>query len=135
MRNAKFSGWAAVAVFLFSNAVRAEEWYAGRMALPPMAVKPVIDGDIGADEWRDAAKIQGFIMSRPASLDEREGHTFVGYDAENLYIAFSSEMHPDGKLVAMVRRDGSDVHHDDAIEFWIDPNRWRRDQEGDQRYR
>ena len=134
MQNTKFAGWTALALAALAllpgaaaGAERGEDGAGpGRMVLPPMASAPVIDGDLSDAAWKDAAQLQGFMFHHAASLDERAGHTLVGYDAENLYIAFSSEMHPDGKLIAKVRRDKDQVHRDDAVEVWIDPNRARR---------
>ena len=108
----------------------------GRMTLPPMAKAPVIDGKIDAVEWQEAGKIIGFLdRGNEFGLEPRQGYTRLGYDQANLYLAMSSELPPDGKLLAKVRRDDAMVHHDDSIELWLDPNRSNRAAKtGDQRY-
>ena len=118
----------ALAAFAaFSASALAAEKEPGRMVVPPIAKSPVIDGVIGEGEWGGAAKIQGFLVHRDATLEPREGHTLVTYDRDNLYLAVSTELPPDGKLVAKVRRDQGRVNRDDALEVWIDPNRFRRE--------
>ena len=135
VRSAGSTGWltmAAMALMFLTNASGGENPGTdrdapGRMAIPPIAKGPVIDGNIDEDEWSGAAQIQGFLVHRDATLEPREGHTLVAYDRDNLYIAVSTELPPDGRLVAKIRREMGNVHHDDAIEIWVDPNRFRRE--------
>ena len=108
---------------------RAADGESARMTIPPISRSPVIDGAINEGEWLGAAKIQGFLINhhREGTLEPREGRTLVAYDRDNLYIAVSTELPPDGKLVAKIRRDMDKVNHDDAIEIWLDPNRGHRE--------
>ncbi len=102
-----------------------------RIAVPPMARAPAVDGVIKDDEWRGAAKILG----TGTPLEPRQCTTWFGYDANNFYIAMSSELPPDGKLISEVKRHDQNTCHDDSIEIWIDPNRPNRSSgKGDLRY-
>ncbi|MCF7854672.1 MAG: DUF6067 family protein [Candidatus Pacebacteria bacterium] len=85
---------------------------------PLMPVPPVIDGNIGADEWRGSTGFYGLGVP----LDAREGRVWVGCDRDRLYLAFQTEMPPDGKLVSNKKMQGdSKVVLDDSIELWVVP--------------
>ncbi len=114
----------------------ADEKSPDKIVLAPMVKAPAIDGKIADGEWNDAYKVIGFLdRTTGFSLEPRTGYTLVGYDRENLYIAMSTELPPDGKLISKQKRDDGAVVTDDSIEIWIDPNRgnWA-DRKGDQRY-
>jgi hypothetical protein len=100
----------------------AAEFIAARIALPPMANAPTINGVLDTNEWDGATRLIGF----GTPLEPRTGATWVGYDAVNLYLAVRSEMPPDGKLLTNVLRHDENVCRDDSIEIWIDPNRIHR---------
>ncbi len=98
------------------------EFTPARIALPPMAQAPAIDGVLDTNEWAGATRIIGF----GSPLEPRTGATWVGYDAVNLYLAASTELPPDGKLITKVLRHDQNVCLDDSLEIWIDPNRSHR---------
>ena len=114
----------------------ADEKSPDKMVLAPMVKAPTIDGKIADGEWDDAYKVIGFLdRTTGFSLEPRTGYTLVGYDRDNLYIAMSTELPPDGKLISKQKRDDGSVVSDDSIEIWIDPNRENRaEKKGDQRY-
>ena len=129
-----FAGMTGIIAPAHLNA--AENISPDRMVLPPMVNAPTIDGKIEEGEWNDACKVIGFLdREKGFSLEPRDGFTLVGYDQENLYIAMSTELPPDGKLISKQKRDDGSVVSDDSIEIWIDTNRENRSlKKGDQRY-
>ena len=105
-----------------------------RFAVPSMIVAPLIDGSITGKEWNDATQIVGF-MEAGRFLEPREGARYIGYDANNVYVAMTTELPPNKRLIARVTPHDANTVHDDSIELWIDPNRQNRlDEKGDRRY-
>ena len=51
---------------------------------------PVIDGNVGADEWQGALPVAGFIQYEPQRGERSPSQTeaLVLYDAGHLYVAF-----------------------------------------------
>jgi len=95
-------------------------------SIPPMERPPVMDGKIDMEEWKGSTSFYG--LGEP--LDAREGYAWFGYDRENLYFAFKTEMPPEGRLVTNVKRMGGEVVGDDSIEIWIVPPGEGRDIDG-----
>ena len=85
--------------------------------LPMLERAPKIDGIIGEEEWIGSTEFSG--LGDP--IDAREGYVWFGYDKENLYFCFKTELPPDGELITNVKRDGGGVVGDDSIELWIVP--------------
>lgn len=96
------------------------------VSISPMAEPPAIDGEIRTDEWKAASGFYGF----GSPLEARRGKAWFGYDSGNLYFAFKTEMPPDNKLVANVRRQGGSVVSDDSLEIWLVPPDAGRDVDG-----
>ena len=69
-----------------------------------MSKAPSIDGKIDDTEWAGASKIIAVHRVNEFALEPRQGYTLLSYDKDNLYIAMSTELPPDGKLMAMVKR-------------------------------
>jgi hypothetical protein len=105
---------AALACCLAGQAAEREE---PLVRTAPVAQPPVIDGVIGADEWRGAAGLCGF----GSPLDPRTALAYVAADEGNLYLAFRTEMPPDGRLVTTVRKRGANTVGDDSLELWFLP--------------
>ncbi len=96
---------------------------------------PHIDGVITAEKWAGALRISNFVETSSPFLEPRQGCTYVAYDRENLYLAVSSELPPNNKLLSTVTRHNENTVVDDSIEIWLDPNRENKIAgTGDQRY-
>jgi hypothetical protein len=105
------------------------EWRRTPVATAPLlAQAPAIDGNVGRAEWQGAALLGPFKTAPEGAADEFERQCFVGYDAQNLYIAFCIER------PAQVRQPMSPAeagHVDswrggDLVEVAIDPQRTRK---------
>ncbi len=75
------------------------------LRIPKMVHPPTIDGRIEPGEWQSAAAITGFpnlneSMSLPQFL---QPVWYVGYDDQNLYLAFRYPVYPKGSLRAAVK--------------------------------
>ena len=86
--------------------------------IPQLAKAPVIDGNIDAAEWADAAKIRKLHLFAPERIvawgaDPRDNQIFVGFDHEFFYIgmklAKTSAAHP-----------GTASWNDDAVDIMLD---------------
>ncbi|MCM8803736.1 MAG: DUF6067 family protein [Candidatus Omnitrophica bacterium] len=99
--------------------------------LPKMRNPPIIDGIIGEREWDDATRIEGFTAHSSGYLEPRKGYFYLGYDQQHLYFAVITEIPLEGTLISREKQP-SKVVYDDAIEIWIDPNRFSKGKE--QRY-
>ena len=97
-----------------------------RLCVSLMKKAPLINGKLDNGEWDAATQMDSFLFINEKQIDPRCGKTLVGYDNEKLYMAVSSELPPDGKLVATVKTMGGDTVYDDSIEVWIDPFRPER---------
>jgi len=97
---------------------------------------PVVDGEIGEEEWGLAAQSCAFhggggrppwAKKRGGNphlhrywLEGRTGVTRVGYTRERLYIAVSTALPPDNKLIAgQNNQDAVRTVFDSGIEIWI----------------
>ncbi len=84
----------------------------------PVAVVPYmlrtikLDGRIEDEEWKEAAIITGF-SNLEGQLAERQTKVWLGYDKENLYVAFKSTT--DYRQQPIKNR----IWHSDAIEFFL----------------
>ena len=91
------------------------------VALLPAA--PVIDGDVGDDEWAAAAVVDSpFIQIEPEFGQPSPFRTVVriGQTSAALYVAFESyDPDPDRLAAAVTRRDG-DMGDDDAVGVVLD---------------
>lgn len=97
-------------------------------SVAPFAKPPVIDGKFEPGEWDGAIKVIGFQkIFQLCELDAREGHTYIGYTPDALYIAVVTELPPDGKLLTLYDQRDFQSNFDDQLEIWIDPNRGARD--------
>ena len=85
------------------------------------AKPPVIDGEIGAEEWKEAAAVSGFIRYEPQRGDPSGVRTeaLVLYDAGHLYVAFRAR---DAEPVTaqLTQRDADLFIGDDAVAVVLD---------------
>ncbi len=93
------------------------------LTLPRLPQAPVIDGKVEAAEWARAAATTGF-RSLELNLADRQTVVYAGYDAENMYFAFSSRQ--ETLLLGM----GAESHFSSAdfndrtegLELWLAPH-------------
>ena len=81
---------------------------------------PVIDGIVGADEWRGAALATDFIQYEPRRGEPSGVRTeaLVLYDAGHLYVAFRAfDAEP---ITAQFTQRDSDLSRDDAVAIVLD---------------
>ena len=84
---------------------------------------PEIDGQLGSDEWSDAAHIDGLTQATP---DEGQAATqrteiWLMTDGDNLYVAARLwDTNPE-EMVAYANRRDADTGRDDRFGFTIDP--------------
>ena len=90
---------------------------ASEVALPKMPA-PTVDGNIGADEWRCAAEMRGFVSYCRKVVFPAEARFLVGRDGERLYFAAETACGPDGvRRRVMPRRGDAPAFVDDSFEF------------------
>jgi hypothetical protein len=94
-----------------------------------MKKAPVVDGNIGQDEWSGAVRNVGFAGHGSDVLTDRQGVFWIGCDAESLFIAVRSEQPPGTRILTRAvphpRRDVKAAFFDDSIELVLDPKRAR----------
>ena len=65
-----------------------------------LAKPPIVDGEVGADEWKDAPRMTGFVdpfTGRPAA---EQTEAWIGYDDAGLYVAFRClDTNPEAMMV------------------------------------
>jgi hypothetical protein len=125
-------GWTAAGVFLaWTTAVGAQtpaapqgnsqDFVAVRATKPP-----VIDGEVGEDEWKGAAVVADFIQyeSRRGNPSEVRTEAHVFYDAGNLYVSFLAwDKEP---ITAQLTQRDADLFLDDAVAVIVDTTFDRR---------
>lgn len=79
-----------------------------RLEPPRLSQAPAIDGRVDDSEWANAARLDGFTHARPTEgvKDSLGTVCFVGYDHDNLYVAFRCRELPGLVQAPIVSRDG-----------------------------
>src|SRR5437867_9150110 len=117
-----FLTWtAAMAAQTTVPSLNSHEIVAVRAANPP-----VIDGEIGEDEWKAAAVVTGFIQYEPRRGEVSDARTeaLVLYDAGHLYVAFRVwDAEP---MTAQLTQRDADLFLDDAVAVVLDTTLDRR---------
>jgi len=85
---------------------------------------PTIDGKLNDPAWLKAGKIEGFEKAFGGKADVKTT-AFVGYDQNNLYIAFLCDEPHMGGLRATAKHWGY-IHKEDFVEVAFDVNRDRK---------
>jgi len=81
---------------------------------------PVFDGKI-EDTWQGMAKTDKFLIKGKASPADKT-EAFLGYDDDNLYLAFRCYCDDTTKLKAVAQEDDSgNIWTDDCVEIFLDP--------------
>ena len=84
---------------------------------------PTIDGRIGADEWRCAAEMRGFVRYKQKAEIPASARFMVGRDAANLYFAAETACGPGGVRRRVPARKGTaPAFVDDSFEFVFCPD-------------
>ncbi len=131
-RRYRAAGWAAVVVFLSWTAAMGVQ-REGLLSLNShqiVAVRttkpPVIDGEIGEDEWKAAAVVTSFIQYEPRRGDGSDVRTeaLVLYDAGHVFVAFRA-WDPEPITSQLTFRD-ADLFTDDAVAVVLDTTFDRR---------
>src|SRR5213592_2453320 len=131
-RRYRAAGWAAVVVFLSWTAAMGVQ-REGLLSLNShqiVAVRttkpPVIDGEIGEDEWKAAAVVTSFIRYEPRRGDGSDVRTeaLVLYDAGHVFVAFRA-WDPEPITAELTQRD-ADLFTDDAVAVVLDTTFDRR---------
>ena len=91
------------------------------LRLPPAETAPVIDGEIGEEEWADAWMMEGSVGSGDQALEERRAWAYITYDKQNLYVAIRSATRPGGKLYMWEHDPDEAIMRQDGIELWVAP--------------
>ena len=95
------------------------------LTAPRLLVPPAVDGVVDGDEWARAAGTVGFVTLGKGHLSERQTRVYVGYDDDNLYVAYVSEYAAVGDFDR--GRKGRITYNDlgenqDFVELWLQPN-------------
>ena len=90
------------------------------ITIPKLSTPPTIDGEIAADEWREAAAVTGFNQLNKRKLASRQTVVYVGFDDSKLYVAFRCSH--EGKFGAgKPGRDSGCDFQTEGIEVWLQP--------------
>ena len=93
------------------------------VAAPHLGKAPVIDGTVGTDEWREAARFTSFLGMKTIHQFRYETHGFIGWDDQAVYVAFQAHTiqgHPVTAQYGPEERD-KPVFRDDSMELWLRP--------------
>ncbi len=90
-------------------------------ALPYALEKPVIDGAVGADEWRGALAVRG-LRAKRGQVSVRQATFRLCWDEEHLYVAMQSPLRPGERPMQALRRrmPERNVVFDDSYEIFLD---------------
>ena len=92
------------------------------LAVPRLSAPPVVDGVIGAEEWRGAMAVSGAVDQGNDVLDPRPLTFFLGWDPGHLHFACRAYLPKDYKLAIPSGRspDGASCF-DDGLEMLFKP--------------
>jgi hypothetical protein len=91
--------------------------------VPRIAKAPVIDGRIDPEEWKGAMAVSGVAQQNPGGnlLVMRSTTYFLGWDADNLYLACRTWIMPGYAPRVAGRAPGTVNAFDDGMEFGFKP--------------
>ena len=96
---------------------------AGFEILAPKAGRAVrVDGRLDEAEWKDAARVDGFVQFEPHRGEPAREKTeaYVLYDDKYLYVGFRASDSDPSRITAQLNRRDSDLLTDDAVLVVID---------------
>jgi prepilin-type processing-associated H-X9-DG protein len=91
------------------------------LTVAPMATPPTIDGTLRDGEWDRASAFSGYSHFVTRRLDVKDVHTFVGYDAKALYLAFLVPLGKGEKPNASITKRDGRLYREDALEIILAP--------------
>ncbi|MFV0389546.1 MAG: carbohydrate binding family 9 domain-containing protein [Pyrinomonadaceae bacterium] len=88
--------------------------------VPRFSSAPAIDGNLDEDVWKSAAQFANFIQTEPGYLipASRVTVAYMGYDSENLYIAYYCYDDPAQISYSVAKRDA--VSSEDYVGVFLD---------------
>ncbi len=91
--------------------------------IPKMSHPPKIDGVIDPDEWKEAVAVSGLAQQNPGGnlLIMRPTTYYLGWDADNLYLACRTWIMPGYKPHVSGRAPNTATAFDDGMEFNLKP--------------
>jgi hypothetical protein len=88
---------------------------------PRVGAAPAIDGHVGADEWRDAAAVNGWVAIGAQALAEPNTVAYLCHDHNALYVAcYCFEPAPNLPR-AFERRHDDRAFEDDCVQVFVAP--------------
>lgn len=87
-----------------------------------MAIPPTINGQLGDNEWNNAAKITNFSFAGSDGLAEVPTDVYIAFDKKALYFGFYCQNVPGAPAKAITRDRDDAVYLDDAIEIMVRPD-------------
>jgi hypothetical protein len=97
-----------------------DEEFIPRFNVPRMSKPPAVDGTIGVEEWREAAKVMGVVWTGSLAYRDRPVSFWVAWDPKHLYIAARSDILPGHRLYRQKReKHTAGVVFDDSYELGI----------------
>ncbi|MGI8668737.1 MAG: DUF5916 domain-containing protein [Aridibacter sp.] len=93
---------------------------ASPVTVPKFETAPTIDGRIDEEMWKNAAQFKNFVQTNPGNniAPSKETIAYMGYDEENLYIAFMCFDEPDKIRATVAKRDS--VGGEDYVGVFLD---------------
>lgn len=88
--------------------------------VPKFETAPKIDGRLDEEVWKQAAQFKNFVQTEPGYniAPSKETIAYMGYDEENLYIAFMCFDEPDKIRATVAKRDA--VGGEDYVGVFLD---------------
>ncbi len=91
--------------------------------IPKMSHPPTMNGTINPDEWKEAVAVSGLAQQNPGGnlLIMRPTTYYLGWDADNLYLACRTWIMPGYKPHVSGRAPNTASAFDDGMEFNLKP--------------
>ncbi len=82
---------------------------------------PIIDGEVGEDEWREVPKLSGFVdpFTDKPPVDNTEA--WIGYNDAGIYVAFRCVDSAPNQMVAREIRPGAFFDGEDTVTVKLNP--------------
>ena len=92
----------------------------------PKITAPIIDGKLNDSSWQKATKVNSFFLIKKAGSPTQKTIAYLGYDKNNLYVAFRCFDDQIQNLKTEVTRDDGRVDRDSCVEIFLDTNNDRK---------
>ena len=85
-----------------------------------------LDGKLDESFWRREPDFAGFVLlGKEAEKAKLQTRGWLGYDDENLYLAFQCDVPDEKQIVARGKHRDMDISSDDCVEIFLDTDRDR----------